>query len=90
MDVKINFSVITKNHAADPEKGFLAKSISKSNGYATAMPTAWELTLIFVYLTFGAYFDFFEIIFGRISTSYYFKFVVVKLASEYFYNGEVS
>ena len=33
-----------KNYAADPEIGFLAKSISKSNGFATAMPTAWELS----------------------------------------------
>ena len=30
-------------HAADPEIGFRAKSISKSDGCATAMPTAWEL-----------------------------------------------
>ena len=29
-----------KNHADDPEIGFLAKSISKSYGRATAMPTA--------------------------------------------------
>ena len=36
---KMNVRIITKNHAADPEKGFLARSISKSNGYATA----WEL-----------------------------------------------
>ena len=35
--------MITKNNAADPEKGFLAKSISESNSCATAMPTAWEL-----------------------------------------------
>ena len=40
MGVKKNLRIITKNNAADPEKGFLAKSISKSNGYATAMPTA--------------------------------------------------
>ena len=40
----MNLSIITKNHAADPEIGFLAKPISKFNGYATAMPTAWELT----------------------------------------------
>ena len=45
MAVKMNLRIITKNHAADPEKGFLAKSISKSNGYATAMPTAWELSI---------------------------------------------
>ena len=45
MDVKMNLRIITKNHAADPEKGFPAKSISKSNGYATAMPTAWVLII---------------------------------------------
>ena len=41
----MNLRMITKNHAADPEIGFLAKSILKSNGFATAMPTAWELIL---------------------------------------------
>ena len=35
--------IITKNPAADQEKGFLTKSLSKPNGCATAMPTAWEL-----------------------------------------------
>ena len=44
MAVKMNLTIITKNHAADSKIGFLKKSISKSNGYATAMPTAWELT----------------------------------------------
>ena len=44
MGVKMNLRIITKNHAADSKIGFLKKSISKSNGYATAMPTAWELT----------------------------------------------
>ena len=43
MAVKMNLRIITKNHAADPEIGFLAKSISKPNGWATAMSTAWEL-----------------------------------------------
>ena len=42
--VKINLRMIRKNYAADPEIGFLGKSISKSNGCATAMPTAWELS----------------------------------------------
>ena len=37
--------MITKNHAADLEIGLLTKSISKPNGYATAMPIAWELRL---------------------------------------------
>ena len=46
MAVKMNLRIITKNHVADPEIGFLAKSISKSNGCATAMPTAWGLNFI--------------------------------------------
>ena len=37
-----------KNNGADPEIGYLTKSISKLNGYATAMPTAWELVIISV------------------------------------------
>ena len=40
---KKELRMITKNHAADPEMGLLKKSISKPNGRATAMPTAWEL-----------------------------------------------
>ena len=43
MSVKMNIRIITKNHAADLEKGFLTKSISKPYGRATAMPPAWEL-----------------------------------------------
>ena len=43
MDVKINLRIITKNRAADPEKGFLTKSILKPNGRATTMPPAREL-----------------------------------------------
>ena len=35
-----------KNHAADPEIGFLTKSISKPYGRATAIPPAWELTSV--------------------------------------------
>ena len=42
IDVKMNLSIITKNHAADPEKGFLTKSILKTYGRAMAIPTAWE------------------------------------------------
>ena len=44
MAVKMNSATITNNYAADAEIGFLAKSISKSNDCATAMPTAWELS----------------------------------------------
>ena len=43
MAVKMNLRIITKNQAGDPRIGFLAKSISKPNGYATVIPTAWEL-----------------------------------------------
>ena len=41
--VKMNLRIITKNHAADPEIGFLTKSFSKPHGCATTMPTAWKL-----------------------------------------------
>ena len=40
----MNLRIITKNLAADPEIGFLTKSISKPYGRATVMPTAWELS----------------------------------------------
>ena len=43
MGVKINFRIITKNRAADPEIGFLAESILKPYGRAAAIPTAWKL-----------------------------------------------
>ena len=43
MSVKMNLRIITKNHAADPEIGFLTKSISKPYCRATAIPPAWEL-----------------------------------------------
>ena len=45
MDVKKNFKkVITQNHAADEEIGFLTKLIAKPYGQATAIPLAWELS----------------------------------------------
>ena len=47
MGLKMNLRIITKNHAADPEIGFLTKSIPKPYGHATAMPTAWELKRTF-------------------------------------------
>ena len=46
MAVKMNLRIITKRIAADPEIGFLTKSISKADGYGTAMPPAWELKLL--------------------------------------------
>ena len=39
----MNFRIITKNQAADPEIGFLTKLLSKPDGYAPAMSTALEL-----------------------------------------------
>ena len=43
MGVKMNLRLITKNHAADPEIGFLTKPISKPYDCAMAMSQAWEL-----------------------------------------------
>ena len=40
MAVKMNLRIITKNHAADPEKDFFKKSILKPFGRAKPMPTA--------------------------------------------------
>ena len=56
MGVKMNLGIITKNHAADLEIGFLTKSISKPYGRSTAMPPAWELS----YLIFWRNFIFLE------------------------------
>ena len=47
MAVKINLRIRTKNHAADPEIGFLPKSISKPGSHALTMPIAWELKFLF-------------------------------------------
>ena len=46
MGVKMNLRIITKNHQADLEKGFLTKSISKPYGRSRAMPSALELSQI--------------------------------------------
>ena len=40
---KMNYRIITKNHVGDQEIGFITKSISKLNGRAMAMPTAWKV-----------------------------------------------
>ena len=42
----MNLRIITKNRAADPEIGFIIKSLSQSYGLATTMPTAWELRML--------------------------------------------
>ena len=39
----MNLRIITANHEADPEIGFLSKSILKPYGRAAVKPTAWEL-----------------------------------------------
>ena len=52
MDVKINSRIITKNNAADPEIGFLAKSISKPYGRVRAMPPAWVLNNDMLMITY--------------------------------------
>ena len=43
----MNFKITANNHEADPEKGFLTKSISKPYGRATVMPPAWESIILF-------------------------------------------
>ena len=45
--VKMNLRIISKNHAADSEIGFLKKSILMPYGRATAIPPAWELRFFF-------------------------------------------
>ena len=50
LDLKIKLRIITKNHAAYPEKGFLTKSISKQNGRAIAMPAVLELSFPYVFI----------------------------------------
>ena len=47
MSVEINLRIITKNLRADPELGFLTKSISNPYGRAAAVPAVWELTSVF-------------------------------------------
>ena len=46
MAQKINSRIIRENHSADPEIGFLTKSILKPFGHTAAMPTALELKMI--------------------------------------------
>ena len=42
----MNLRIITKNDAADPEIGFLTKSILKQYERTAAVATAWELSHI--------------------------------------------
>ena len=43
MGVKMTLRIITKNHAADLEIGYLTKLIFKPYSRATAIPQAWDL-----------------------------------------------
>ena len=52
MGLKMNLRIIKKNQAADPEIGFLTKSILQPYGHAAAMPTAWELNFSLSLQTF--------------------------------------
>ena len=45
MGVRMKLRILIKNYASDQEIGFRIKSISKPNGRATAMLTAWELII---------------------------------------------
>ena len=44
MGVKMNLSIVMKKHVADPEIGFLTKSILLPYGRATAIPLTWKLS----------------------------------------------
>ena len=53
IDVKMNFRIITKNHAADSEIGCLLKIDFRAVWTHESNPTAWELTKIrFLWLFF--------------------------------------
>ena len=54
MGVEMNLRIITKNHEADLKIRFLAKSISKPIGRATAMPTSWELRYFVIMLSLNS------------------------------------
>ena len=43
MSVKINFRIITKNHAADSKIGSSQKIDFRADGTHASHPTAWEL-----------------------------------------------
>ena len=43
MGIKKNFRIITKNHAADSEKGFPQKIDFRDDGTHKSHPRAWEL-----------------------------------------------
>ena len=56
MSVSRNLRITTKNHTADPEIGFITKSISKPYDRGTAVPTAWGLIFEIsglIFLRFG-------------------------------------
>ena len=57
ISAKMKLRIITKNHAADPEIGYITKSISKPYCSAAAMAPAWELMikLFFIFDTYLYY-----------------------------------
>ena len=46
MGVKMNFRIITKNHATDSKIGSPLKIDSRADGTHESHPTAWELRII--------------------------------------------
>ena len=42
----MNFTIITKNHEADPEIRYLKKSIPEPFVRVTAIPPAWEFSFL--------------------------------------------
>ena len=46
MDVKINFRIITKNHAADSKIGSPLKINFRADGTHESIPAVWELIKI--------------------------------------------
>ena len=48
MDVKMNLRIITKNHADDSKIGFPLKIDFKAEWTHESMPTAWEISIIFI------------------------------------------
>ena len=48
--LKINFRIITKNHAADSKIGSIRKIDFWADGTHESHPTAWELTLMKIFV----------------------------------------
>ena len=46
MGVKVNFRIISKNHAADSKKGSPKKIDFRDEGTQESYPTTWELNFV--------------------------------------------